>query len=722
MTIVRSNVENELQLPESRSAADGFRKFGTVLLCILCTVIAAGGTWWFLTVNWGATAWANLTMEEFMFTLTMPLSGTNSDMVYEHIRVCVVPALIVAAFVIIVFVLLRKRKPLFHASQAVFAVAGIFLAGFASTKFWTVLDLSGYMSARSEYSSFIDENYVDPNNAELAFPEKKRNLIYIFLESMENTYADQSVGGAFEESRIPELAQLSLENENFSGDDTTLNGGHAMTGATFTMGGMFAQTSGLPIMLPVNGNNLNQQEDFYPSLTALGDILEEQGYKQVYILGSDAIFGGRKHYFKMHGNFDIQDYYYYLEQGVVKKEEYVWWGYDDEQLFENARNELEELSASDEPFNLMLLTVDTHMEDGYVCELCRDEFDDQYSNVLACSSRQVTEFVRWCQEQPFYENTTIILSGDHLTMDGDYCDFIPSDYDRTVYATVINSAVENTSNKRRAFTTFDMFPTTLAALGVEIPGNRLGLGVNLYSDEKTLYEIYGPSLMNEGLSAKSELIEHFAEGLITETTTFSDTYFDEETETIHLIIRNMTIPEDMTALTAACWANEDGSDMVWYQLEKVDEKTYQCLIPMSDFAYAPGTYRINAYTDTEIRHTYIGSHYISYGKGQQQENPGEEETAPQLYVTPVDYANCSVHMTVSRIPDDIVQLNVAIWCSEDQSDVRWYEFLRDENGDYVMDISLLDFGIVNTTYNIHVYGVYPSGDNRIFLAEERNIG
>ena len=36
----------------------------------------------------------------------------------------------------------------------------------------------------------------------LAFPEKKRNLIYIVLESIEVTYADEENGGAFSNNVI----------------------------------------------------------------------------------------------------------------------------------------------------------------------------------------------------------------------------------------------------------------------------------------------------------------------------------------------------------------------------------------------------------------------------------------------------------------------------------------------------------------------------------------
>ena len=59
--------------------------------------------------------------------------------------------------------------------------------------------------------------------------------------------------------------------------------------------------------------------------------------------------------------------------------------------------------------------------------------------VLHCSSKQVTEFVSWIQQQDFYENTTIVISGDHLTMDSDFCENIDPDYTRTVYNVIINS-------------------------------------------------------------------------------------------------------------------------------------------------------------------------------------------------------------------------------------------------------------------------------------------
>ena len=127
-------------------------------------------------------------------------------------------------------------------------------------------------------------------------------------------------------------------------------------------------------------------------------------------------------------------------------------------------------------------------------------------NVMACSSKQVNEFIQWIQEQPFYEKTTIILSGDHLTMDRDFC--VDFEWEaRRVYNAFINLPEElDTSYERihyREFTTMDMFPTTVAALEATIENDKLGLGTNLFSATSTLAEQYGIDDLYEELLKKS---------------------------------------------------------------------------------------------------------------------------------------------------------------------------------------------------------------------------
>lgn len=79
-----------------------------------------------------------------------------------------------------------------------------------------------------------------------------------------------------------------------------------------------------------------------------------------------------------------------------------------------------------------------------------------------------------------------------------------NNYQRTIYNTFINSRIDTKHNKNREFSTLDMFPTTLASLGVEIEGDRLGLGTNLFSGKETLIEKYGFDYVNEEVLKRSE--------------------------------------------------------------------------------------------------------------------------------------------------------------------------------------------------------------------------
>jgi phosphoglycerol transferase len=281
-----------------------------------------------------------------------------------------------------------------------------------------------------------------------------------------------------------------------------------VNGATWTIAAMVAHTSGVPLKTPpgVSENDYGQaDEGFLPGITSITDILDDAGYYQTLMVGSVASFGGRRQYYSQHGADYIYDLSTARKDGIVPRDYFVWWGMEDKYLFEYAKQELTEISAQEEPFSFTLLTVDTHHIGGYVCEYCGEEHDEQYENVISCSSRQVEEFVEWIQDQEFYEDTTIIITGDHPSMDNGYFDRnVEDSYTRRIYNCFINTPQDTPFDKNRQFSALDMFPTTLAALGCEIEGDYLGLGVNLFSGKPTLIESMGYDRFDRQLSMASD--------------------------------------------------------------------------------------------------------------------------------------------------------------------------------------------------------------------------
>lgn len=480
-------------------------------------ILILGNALFFLTL-WLIGKYDNIYLDQILFQLKSPAVGANKNLMGSaYIRVGGFSILLTVIEVLLFYVLSGRLKnkwggfknyvkycatktcKFFGEVALPFALATLLVA---VTFFVARLKVGSYLVTTSTESDFIEANYVDPNKATLAFPENKRNIIYIFLESMESTYADTSAQGNITENYIPELYSLAQENINFS-HNNDFGGALSFAGTTWTSAAMTAQTSGMLVKVPVVSSGYGGESSFLSGITTIGEVLSVNGYNQTLLVGSDADFGGRKTYFTEHGSYNIVDINSLKAQGRLPEDYREWWGFEDSKVFAFAKEEITALYEEGKPFNFTMLTADTHFPDGYICENCEEVYEEQYANVLSCSSKQVYEFVNWIKEQPFYNNTTVVISGDHLTMDPEFLKDIDENYTRTVYNCIINSAVLPVQEKNRNFGTFDMFPTTLAAMGVKIEGDRLGLGTNLFSATPTLTEIYGFETLDKELQKKS---------------------------------------------------------------------------------------------------------------------------------------------------------------------------------------------------------------------------
>ena len=108
--------------------------------------------------------------------------------------------------------------------------------------------------------------------------------------------------------------------------------------------------------------------------------------------------------------------------------------------------------------------------------------------------------MEWFEKQPAYNDTTIVITGDHLSYASEFFTKFDENYDRTVYSVFINAQTDKDTKYLRNFSTLDMFPTTLAAMGVEIEGDRLGLGANLFSQAQPLTSKFGHHIFNTFLA------------------------------------------------------------------------------------------------------------------------------------------------------------------------------------------------------------------------------
>lgn len=483
-----------------------------ILITVVISVLFLAGVSAFFALNYFNSTYG-IDFTTIYYTILSPLKGTDSSVITDGITEILPPIIAVMSFFLAFFLFSRlKQSKMWKTVKVICIVLGLVAIPASLVTTFFSLGINDFIYSRSHATEIYEENYVKPDSSKVVANGKTKNLIYIYLESMETTYASTDVGGYQDVNYMPYLTALAGENVSFTDKaEGSLGGFRSVIGSGWTMGAIFSSTSGVPFSFPVEGNSMYERESFAPGLITLGDILDEYGYTQEFLCGSDAVFGGRRSYYTQHGNYEIFDLFTAKEKGYIDEDYYVWWGFEDSYLYEIAKDELTRLAAEDEPFNFTMLTVDTHHVEGYVCSLCGNKYDSITANVVSCADRQLAGFVDWIKAQDFFDDTVIVITGDHPRMDTCLVDGVEY-FDRTVYNCIINSSAEVRGREyNRVFTMLDIFPTTLEAMGFEVVGDRLGLGTSMFSDIPTLAENMGLEEFNAELKKYSNYyIDNFS--------------------------------------------------------------------------------------------------------------------------------------------------------------------------------------------------------------------
>lgn len=370
----------------------------------------------------------------------------------------------------------------------------------------------------SEFSPFYKAHYVFPDSVKITAPAQKPNLLFIFLESMEVSFQDSASGGLHSQNFMPEITGLAKENLNFSGGQP-VGGGADLVGTGWTVAGTVAKFMGVPVLSAMDEGRT------FARATGLTDILAREGYNQSYVIGSAATFEGRDKIFQKHGNVTIKDLAYFKKLGRIPEDYFVFWGFEDSRLYGFVKEELDSLSRRPEPFALFTLTTSTHIPKGfYEREACpefapkNDTYEENLKAAIRCSSRQLGDFIAWAKAQEWFKTTTVVIVGDHIWPQKL---LIPKDHlvNAKNAGSLRNGDAQNDPYRRwvciymnpanepatrfRHFSSFDIFPTTLEAMGFEVGGHALGFGRSLFSSEPTLVESLGEAEINRNFTKRT---------------------------------------------------------------------------------------------------------------------------------------------------------------------------------------------------------------------------
>lgn len=369
----------------------------------------------------------------------------------------------------------RPRQP---ASQRTAASAALLPLAFAINP--ANADLAFAIRARiAPVDQAVEQSFAAYNMIpEAAATRPPKNLLYVYVESLERTYLDETL--------FPGLAEgiRRLEASALSFTDIV-----QLPGTNWTVAGMTASQCGLPLVTSSGGNAMGGMDEFLPGARCLGDLLRARGYRLSYMGGAKLEFAGKGKFYRTHG-FDSVRGLDELAPAIQDPDYRNGWGLFDDSLFEMAEAHLEELAKVEEPFGLFLLTLDTHHPNGHPSKSCDGltygDGSNPILNAVRCSDHLVSRFVDRIRRSKLAKNTLIVIGSDHLAMRNTATPLLERGERRNLLIVLDPSQGSAPRKIKRAGSTLDVGPTVLGLLGFDAPA--LGLGRNLLRQAPTLVQ------------------------------------------------------------------------------------------------------------------------------------------------------------------------------------------------------------------------------------------
>lgn len=160
----------------------------------------------------------------------------------------------------------------------------------------------------------------------------------------------------------------------------------------------------------------------------------------------------------------------------------------------------------------------------------------------------------------------------------------------------------------------------------------------------------------------------------------------------------------------AVWSEKDGQDdLRWYIAKKETDNKYTVDVEIKNHA-STGLYFAHAYgTDLKGKLSYItGSRFTI--------------DAPVQGKAVTESTEAGFRVTLSGVssPSGIKQMEAAVWCNSNQSDLVWKQ-VEGKDGKYVLDVDTVEHGILEGKYTVHFYAVDGNGFKSFCGGVSRNV-
>ena len=460
-----------------------------VAVLIFISLLAAG---FFYVANYFSGSGID---ESVLFHLKADMTGAGLNDFTPIIIYSVIYLIIIVFFSIITYQNVTKKRSSKRIKTRVALASSTLLAAFIVNP--ATVDVASLTAQIYWPNKNIQypENYIALDNQ--AIKLRNKNLVFLYLESVERTYLDESLFPDL----MPNLKQIESSSLSF------LNIKQIM-GSGWTIGGMVSSQCGVPLVTPSGGNSMSGMYEFLPGALCLGDILSDAGYNLNYIGGASLEFAGKRNFYETHGFNRIEGF----DELITQTDDTSYrsgWGLYDDTLLGILKKRYDEYAKTDQPFGLFALTLDTHHPQGHVSAYCQNvrylDGSNPMLNAVHCADEMLAEIYDYITTHDEFENTILVIASDHLAMPNDASDLLEQG-DRKNLLLIVGEDISSDSVIKLG-AAIDVAPTILNLLDANIKG--LGFGRDLLSTNNTLTEQFeNPKSVSNYLKSHRQFISN----------------------------------------------------------------------------------------------------------------------------------------------------------------------------------------------------------------------
>ena len=306
----------------------------------------------------------------------------------------------------------------------------------------TNLNINEYQSSEYPTQAFHKATY---NGA-------KKNLVILLQESLGARY----VGGLGGLPLTPNIDELMKEGWNFTNIYAT---------GTRSVRGIEAIITGFS---PTPARSVVKLGKSQNSFFSIADVLKKNGYHTQFIYGGESHFDNMKSFFLGNGFIDMQDFPTFKNPNFVGS-----WGASDEDLYDKAHDQFNQLHEQQEPFFSLVFTSSNHTPfdypDGKI-ELYNQPKETR-ENAAKYSDFALGKFFKKAKQSKYWSDTIFLIVADHDSRA--YGDQLVPIKHFHIPAVIVGKGIEHHSDDRLV-SQIDLPQTLLSLIGIDSKNPMIG--------------------------------------------------------------------------------------------------------------------------------------------------------------------------------------------------------------------------------------------------------